>query len=61
MIEFFEDEAGGHRFRVKGRNGEIIVTSESYTRHSDAVRGLLGLCRAIADWDPGSARSEAIN
>lgn len=38
-IEIFQDSANGHRFRVRGNNGEIVATSESYTRHGDAARG----------------------
>lgn len=40
MVRYFQDAAGGWRFRVTGRNGEIVVTSESYTRRRDAKRGL---------------------
>lgn len=40
MIEIYQDRAGGHRFRVKGGNGEIVASSESYTRRSSALRGV---------------------
>jgi uncharacterized protein YegP (UPF0339 family) len=40
MIEIFKDEAGEWRYRVKGRNGEIMATSEGYGRKADARRGL---------------------
>lgn len=40
MIEIYQDRAGGHRFRVKGGNGEIVASSESYTRRSSAMRGV---------------------
>lgn len=40
MIEIYKDRAGGHRFRVKGGNGEIVASSESYTRRSSALRGV---------------------
>ena len=39
MIEIFNDNAGEWRFRVKGKNGEIVATSEGYTRERDAHRG----------------------
>jgi uncharacterized protein YegP (UPF0339 family) len=40
MKELFLDEQDQWRFRVKGRNGEILATSEGYTRKHDAERGL---------------------
>jgi hypothetical protein len=39
MVEYFTDEAGGHRYRIRGRNGEPMVTSEGYTTARDARRG----------------------
>lgn len=47
LVEFFEDEAGGHRFRIVGRNREIVATSESYTRPAGAKRGFLDLVHLI--------------
>ena len=47
LVEFFVDEAGDHRFRIRGRNHEIVVTSEGYTRKTSAVRGLLTLVHLI--------------
>lgn len=46
-IEFFQDSTNGHRFRVRGDNGEIVATSEGYTRHSDARRGAGSLTRLL--------------
>lgn len=46
-VEYFTDKAGGHRFRVVGRNGEIIVSSESYTKPYSAKRGFRRLCTLI--------------
>ena len=40
MFEIFKDSAGKWRYRIKGGNGEIMVTSEAYTRDVDAVRGV---------------------
>ena len=53
MIEIFKDDAGGWRYRVKAANGEILVTSESYTRKADARRGLDDLRAALQT--PGDA------
>jgi hypothetical protein len=49
VIELFQDAAGEWRFTVKGRNGEIIVTSEGYTRRRDAKRGLHTLRRRLLE------------
>lgn len=46
MIEFYQDEQGGWRFRVKGRNGEIVAGSEPYASEANAKRGVDDL-RAI--------------
>lgn len=47
MTEIFRDAAGEWRYRVKGRNGEIMATSEGYTRPEDAERGLADLRRVM--------------
>jgi uncharacterized protein YegP (UPF0339 family) len=55
VAHFFQDAAGEHRFQVKGGNGEIVVTSEGYSRPEDAVRGferLRELLAAPADAPP---------
>lgn len=40
-FEVFPDDAGGWRFRLVAGNGEIVaISSESYTRPSDARRGI---------------------
>lgn len=49
MIEIFHDENGEWRYRVKGRNGEIVATSEGYTRPDDAERGAGDLHRILDD------------
>lgn len=45
--EYFVDRGGKHRFRVKGRNGEIIVTSEGYASAYNAKRGFEALSAAV--------------
>lgn len=47
MIQYFEDRGGKWRFRVKGVNGEIIVTSEAYSSKANAVRGFRDLRATI--------------
>lgn len=47
MIELFEDEGGQWRYRIKGRNGEPMATSEAYTTKADARRGYRDLVGVI--------------
>ena len=46
-VEYFVDAGGEWRYRVVGRNGEIMVTSEGYTSSSDARRGLADLATEL--------------
>ena len=41
MSEFqlFQDDDGQWRWRLIAHNGEIVATSEAYTRAADAARG----------------------
>jgi uncharacterized protein YegP (UPF0339 family) len=48
-LQFFKDEAGGWRFRIRAGNGEIVATSESYTRINDAHRGFDTLAELFAE------------
>lgn len=47
MIQLYRDEAGEFRFRIKGANGEIVASSEGYTRKHDAKRGVVALWRRM--------------
>lgn len=47
-VDYFEDQAGEWRYRIKGANGEPLVTSEGYRDKTDAKRGFEALKRAIA-------------
>jgi uncharacterized protein YegP (UPF0339 family) len=49
MTEIFQDENGEWRFRVRGKNNEIVATGEGYTRPQDAERGLATLRRILRD------------
>lgn len=40
MIDYFQDKRDKWRFRVVGRNGEKIVTSEAYASKANAKRGV---------------------
>ncbi len=37
-FEVYKDRAGGHRWRLKAGNGEIVAISESYTTRSGAKK-----------------------
>ncbi|MFL5900939.1 MAG: YegP family protein [Solirubrobacterales bacterium] len=62
MIDYFKDEAGEWRYRVKGANGEPLATSEGYRDQTDAKRGFEALNRAVAasvfapEWPHGIQR-----
>lgn len=47
MKDYFQDKAGKWRFRVVGRNGEKIVTSQGYASKSNAERGYRDLLEAM--------------
>lgn len=47
MIEYFEDDANEFRYRIKGGNGEPLVTSEGYTTMESAERGVRDLRRQL--------------
>lgn len=49
MVEYFKDKAGEWHYRIKGRNGEIMSTSEGYTRKGDAVRGFRDLVSVVRE------------
>lgn len=37
-LEVYTDRAGGHRWRLKAGNGEIVAVSESYTTRASAKK-----------------------
>lgn len=51
-IEVFQSEDSQWRFRIKGNNGEIVASSESYSVESSAHRGARTLKR-ILEGDDG--------
>nr|WP_201468983.1 DUF1508 domain-containing protein [Microbacterium hydrocarbonoxydans] len=48
-FELYTDSSGGHRFRLKAGNGEVIASSESYTTRAAAVNGIESVRRSAAD------------
>ena len=47
MREFYQDRRGKWRFRVKGKNGEKLLTSEQYASRGNAVRGYQDLKKVM--------------
>lgn len=47
MKQLFQDKGGKWRYRVVGKNGEKLVTSEPYASRSNAERGYGDLVGAI--------------
>ncbi|MDH3441502.1 MAG: YegP family protein [Gammaproteobacteria bacterium] len=39
-FEVYTDKAGEHRFRLKAGNGEIILTSEGYSKKEGCANGI---------------------
>jgi len=39
-FEIYKDQRGEYRFRLKARNGEIILRSEGYTKKSNCENGI---------------------
>ena len=39
-FEIYKDKAGEYRFRLKARNGEVILSSEGYTAKASCVNGV---------------------
>ena len=46
--EVYEDKAGGFRYRLKARNGEIVATCVSSCKTADAVLAVVEAVRAGA-------------
>jgi uncharacterized protein YegP (UPF0339 family) len=44
-----------YRWRVRGINGEILASGESYTRHTNVAKGLRALTKVLASWFPKDA------
>lgn len=40
MFEIYKDKAGEFRFRLKAKNGEIILASEGYKRKTSCLNGV---------------------
>ena len=48
-FEIYQDKAGEYRFRLKAKNGEIIVTGEGYKAKSSCLNGIDSIGRHAVD------------
>ncbi len=48
-FEIYKDQRGEFRFRLRGRNGEVVAQGESYPTKAHARRGVQAVQRAAAD------------
>ena len=48
-FEVYKDKAGEFRFRLKARNGEIILTGESYKAKASCLNGIDSIRRNAPD------------
>jgi uncharacterized protein YegP (UPF0339 family) len=48
-FELYLDKGGEYRFRLKARNGEIIVTSEGYKSKASATNGIASVQKNVVD------------
>lgn len=46
-VHLFQDAKGDWRYRITGKNGEILVTSEPYANRQNAKRGFAHLQKII--------------
>ena len=48
-FEVYKDKAGEFRFRLKARNGEIIVTGEGYKAKASCLKGIESIRKNAPD------------
>lgn len=58
-VTFYEDEGGSYRFRVQAANGEIVASSEPYTRMGDARKGFDTLRGIMVQFVPADGEESA--
>lgn len=56
--ELFKDKREEFRYRICGANGEPMVTSEGYTKLSDASDGLFALIKVFVKFDKWYAKDD---
>ncbi|TWP25123.1 DUF1508 domain-containing protein [Apibacter muscae] len=51
MFEIFKDKSGAFRFRLKAKNGEVILASEGYTQKTNCQKGVSSVKRNAKNED----------
>ena len=49
MFQIYKDKAGKHRFRLKAKNGENIISSQAYASRATCMKGIKSVANHAAD------------
>ena len=49
MFQIYKDKAGKHRFRLKAKNGENIISSQAYASRTTCMKGIKSVAKHSAD------------
>ena len=49
MFQIYKDKAGKHRFRLKAKNGENIISSQAYASRATCMKGIKSVARYSAE------------
>ena len=56
MFQIYKDKAGKHRFRLKAKNGENIISSQAYASRATCMKGIKSLAKNSASKDSFDAK-----
>ena len=45
MFQIYKDKAGKHRFRLKAKNGENIISSQAYASRATCMKGIKSVAK----------------
>ena len=49
MFQIYKDKTGKHRFRLKAKNGENIISSQAYASRATCMKGIKSVAKHSAD------------
>ena len=49
MFQIYKDKAGKHRFRLKAKNGENIISSQAYASRATCMKGIKSVAKHSAE------------
>ena len=49
MFQIYKDKAGKHRFRLKAKNGENIISSQAYASRATCMKGIKSVVKHSTD------------